>query len=726
MADDAEVQVQTEEGQVETEEASTEIQTPEQTTEECLEKGTWSIIEEAVVSLLNIKSGKDSSQVSLGEVESELKGIFQEIQSQVENKGSQNRYYCYPNRNTHASILARTFTSYLALMDQTRLDKLYGQVVEDVTAWISHLFNFDNSLACYHNHYWNGVVKVCRLALRMKYPKYSTDGFTALYTRPPVIYISAAAHPSFSGYLRMKLGLPQSSICEVPCNTMFGSMHTMDIAAFERLLSDDISCGKTPLLVVSHAGTPLVGHTDNLQRLRELSTQNGLWLHVIGDTLATLALGSVPSSMSSAVNSDSITLMPNRWFSLPTAHCVTLYRTTDPAQAAQAGLGCSEQEVETMVLPLWISMKLIGVDGLKKLIVKAGELSQHMCHLLDLLPNIRRIEQSRCVSPVVVFRYSGEHSGSESSEGGNSSDEGDDESSGEKNVSTKRMSESEKTSIALIDSFNKMLVSSLSEQAPHVTIDLIYVAGVGWCLRFNPLASAGTSGTTNDSIYHFIKCLEAKISAFDATLADRIGLHTAVEAKPDIVLVDIPDFPGVGAVQFIPQYWKSKELKTLSPAKQQELDELNTDVLHKLADKNLFSKGESPDGRVCIKIGLVNRTVSVQELIELLEKTVKEVQESSKFLEKMADVIRKGIEAAEHDLVQDSNDILLEEGLLRQVPIVSSVFNWLSPLNHEKKIKGRTFDLSSGSLHTTEKTYKYHMQVQDEEEESSTPNSDKK
>ena len=29
-------------------------------------------------------------------------------------------------------------------------------------------------------------------------------------------------------------------------------------------------------------GTPLVGHTDNLQRLRELSTQNGVWLHVVG------------------------------------------------------------------------------------------------------------------------------------------------------------------------------------------------------------------------------------------------------------------------------------------------------------------------------------------------------------------------------------------------------------------------------------------------------------
>ena len=42
-------------------------------------------------------------------------------------------------------------------------------------------------------------------------------------------------------------------------------------------------------------------------------------------------------------------------------------------------------------------------------------------------------------------------------------------------------------------------------------------------------------------------------------------------------------------------------------------------------------------------------------------------------MEKMAEVIRKGIEAAEHDLVQDSNDILMEEvshdqSLTGQVP----------------------------------------------------------
>ena len=57
--------------------------------------------------------------------------------------------------------------------------------------------------------------------------------------------------------------------------------------------------------------------------------------------------------------------------------------------------------------------------------------------------------------------------------------------------------------------------------------------------------------------------------------------------------------------RFIPQYWKNKDLRNLPDAKQQELDELNTDVLAKLSDKNLFSQGETTDGRVCIKIGLV-------------------------------------------------------------------------------------------------------------------------
>ena len=45
-------------------------------------------------------------------------------------------------------------------------------------------------------------VLVCALALHSKYSKYATDGFTALYTRPPVIYISGMAPPDFGKILR--------------------------------------------------------------------------------------------------------------------------------------------------------------------------------------------------------------------------------------------------------------------------------------------------------------------------------------------------------------------------------------------------------------------------------------------------------------------------------------------------------------------------------------------
>ena len=48
---------------------------------------------------------------------------------------------------------------------------------------------------------------VCKLALHSKYPKYESDGFTALYTRPPVIYISSAAPPEFSKQLQNQVNI---------------------------------------------------------------------------------------------------------------------------------------------------------------------------------------------------------------------------------------------------------------------------------------------------------------------------------------------------------------------------------------------------------------------------------------------------------------------------------------------------------------------------------------
>lgn len=61
----------------------------------------------------------------------------------------------------------------------------------------------------------------------------------------------------------------------------------------------------------------------------------------------------------------------------------------------------------------------------------------------------------------------------------------------------------------------------------------------------------------------------------------------------------------------------------------------------------------------------------------------------------MADMIKKGIDEANKDLEKENDNKLLQEGVLRQVPIVSSLVNWWSPPPKDVA-KGRMFNLSSG------------------------------
>ena len=62
----------------------------------------------------------------------------------------------------------------------------------------------------------------------------------------------------------------------------------------------------------------------------------------------------------------------------------------------------------------------------------------------------------------------------------------------------------------------------------------------------------------------------------------------------------------------------------------------------------------------------------------------------------MADVVRQGIEKAQEDLVKENQHKLAQEGVLRQMPIVGSFWNWFSPPPKDAQVKGRTFSLASG------------------------------
>ena len=53
-------------------------------------------------------------------------------------------------------------------------------------------------------------------------------------------------------------------------------------------------------------------------------------------------------------------------------------------------------------------------------------------------------------------------------------------------------------------------------------------------------------------------------------------------------------------------------------------------------------------------------------------------------LTQMSELVRKGIVQASEDLQRENDEAVWQEGVLRHVPIVGSLYNWINPLQKVK------------------------------------------
>lgn len=160
-------------------------------------------------------------------------------------------------------------------------------------------------------------------------------------------------------------------------------------------------------------------------------------------------------------------------------------------------------------------------------------------------------------------------------------------------------------------------------------------------------------------------------------------------------------------------------------------------------------EGEATNGVWCVQFGMVTEDTDVKELVRLVIATGMEIEESSEFLDKMSELVRKGmqkntfrmfrrknyitttdsnlfhapfctgIEKATEELKREAEEAMWEEGILRRVPIVGTFVSWFSPPTKESGVRGRALNLTQGKVESTENIYKYHMQI----DSSSIPNS---
>ncbi|KAG9477068.1 hypothetical protein GDO78_002455 [Eleutherodactylus coqui] len=588
------------------------------------------------------------------------------------------------------ALLGHSLAAYISVLDKDRLRKLTTRILSDTTLWLCRLFRYENGSAYYHEDDREGLLKVCRLVIHSRYEDYTTEGFNVLYNKQPVIYMSAASRPGLGQYLCNQLGLPLSCLCRVPCNTMFGSQHQMDVALLDRLLKDDIQSGKLPLLLEFSyqspdylRGTPGAGHTDKLGRLKELCDQYNIWLHVEGVNLATLALGYVSASVMAATKCDSMTLTLGPWLGLPAVPAVTLYRHEDPSLSLAAGLTTSQPVEKLRALPLWLSLQYLGHNGIVERIKHASQLSQRLLDNLKDLASIKTSVEHDGNSPVVVFRFYYEGSGSDS---------------------TLNLNTIERES----DAMNQWLGEQLAVLIPSCGVDVVELEDEGTCVRFNPLMTSAVLGTITADIDQLVECIKMKIPVILNTLQLKEEFRLEVERIAGLSYVVDYSWAGLGVIRY---EHVSEEVDVSK--REAELEKINASLLKKLNELESdlpFSSGpEFGAEKNCIYIGMAAEDLDVSELVETIAVMGRDIEENSRLLENMTEVVRKGILEAEEQLLKANEERLLEEGVFRQIPLVGSVLNWLSPV--QATPKGRTFNLTAGSLESTEPTYVSKAQV---------------
>ncbi|XP_073833840.1 pyridoxal-dependent decarboxylase domain-containing protein 1 [Musca autumnalis] len=615
---------------------------------------------------------------------------------------------------SHLALISHSIVAYLSHLDAKQLVRVTRSIAGDTTHWLGTLFRFMDPSSSFHNDNADAILRVVRLAIVARCPGYLEGGIPAL--AHPCLYISENTTPLRLQYACRQLGIPLDAIRLIPGNSTFG---TMDLSVLQRQIQIDLQSNRTPLLVIADVGASLCGYVDNIMRMHEICKANNLWLHATGHGLAALVCSQGPGVISSLV--DSITLSLGSWLGIPSLPIVLLHR-----QLNNSALNAFDQDPilsrRLNSLALWTSLQALGRDAIADRIHVAFQTCSILFEMVSECEGIKVVSRPpgaqsgktlsdvinkpldvnllfETAAPVVVFQFDGSVTVTANLPTDSNTSHGSDEIKPLEKVSNP----------SYFDRLNSWLGQILQRDCPNFDFEIIEHATHGTCIRYCPLElSLGEQPPTAKNLESLAQSLETHVDILRATIKHKATFMYLVEKSDVLRFVNLPDWAGMGGVRFVPDGWES----LLTDQAKTELNKLNADLVESLkATDNAFSLGEGPDGLICVRFGMVTHETDVDELLDLVVSVGRNVQENSRVLDTMSEIVKRGIEAATADLQRESEEKLWQEGILRHVPVVGRVFNWWSPPPKETGIKGRSLNLTQGVVESTENIYKYHMQI---------------
>lgn len=194
---------------------------------------------------------------------------------------------------------------------------------------------------------------------------------------------------------------------------------------------------------------------------------------------------------------------------------------------------------------------------------------------------------------------------------------------------------------AYFDKLNSWLGQNLQRDCPDITFEIREHLIHGTCIRFCPFELGLADAVPNaEQLEIFEECLEVQIDILRSTVKHKATLNRLVEQSSVLRLVQLYDWAGLGGVRFVPEGWET----WLTDQAKTELNKLNTDLVEALrATDNAFSQGEGSDGLICVRFGMVTEDTDVEELLDLVISVGRSVQENSRVLDTMSEIVKKVI-----------------------------------------------------------------------------------
>ncbi|MFC6732143.1 MULTISPECIES: pyridoxal-dependent decarboxylase [unclassified Haladaptatus] len=239
--------------------------------------------------------------------------------------------------------------------------------------------------------------------------------------RPGRYTLYMADHEGHSSLYRVAdmLNLGREAVRLVPSKDDF----TMDTAALERLLDEDIANGDVPFCVVAQVGSINVSAIDPLAKIADICASRGLWFHADGACGAVGAmLPELEARYEGLDRADSITLDPHKWLYVPYECGAVLVREGDRLRRSfdmeapyLHGTLPTEYEGHDFyqhgpqmsrgfrALKLWMSLKHYGVEGYRELLRQNIACAHHLDAVVRSEPDFQAVQEPNLY--IYSFRY---------------------------------------------------------------------------------------------------------------------------------------------------------------------------------------------------------------------------------------------------------------------------------------------------------------------------------